>query len=114
MIDLDELERLKREATPAPWKIAITKFASGDGWYVVDAHGDFFAGANAPNPSTDEPNTRCVAASRNALPDLIAELRTLRARVAELERDAWLVHAMREAAEQTGGIAELEKRKGTK
>src|SRR5690606_41664319 len=49
---------------------------------------------------TPESDFALIVAARNALPDLIAELRTLRARVAELERDAALGARVRKAVKR--------------
>ena len=79
-IDLDELERLEREGTPGPWRIAIAKVASGEWEYQLatergHAAGDQYSDFNL------------IAAARTALPVLLADLRALRARVAELEEE---------------------------
>lgn len=81
MVDLDELERLEREATPGPWKIAITKFPSGDSEW------EYQLATERGHAATPYSDFALIVAARNALPDLIAELHTLRARVAELEHE---------------------------
>lgn len=73
MIDLDELERLDREATPGPWKIAITKFPSGDSEW------EYQLATERGHAATPYSDFALIVAARNALPDLIAELRMLRA-----------------------------------
>jgi len=77
-VDLDALERLERKATPKPWSVentttANSNYACGSGpWILCDA---------------DDPRVLAdavlIAAARNALADLLAELRRLR----ELETD---------------------------
>ena len=95
MIDLDELEKLEREATPGPWKIAITKVPSGDGEWEYQLAAE--RGHAAGDPYSD---FELIAATRNALPDLIAELRMLRAAHEEREevQAAW-GQGLREAYE---------------
>ena len=65
MIDLDELERLCREATRGPWESLRTcvYFAHGIGGFDI---------ANCPKPET---NAELIAALRNAAPKLIAMAR---------------------------------------
>lgn len=108
MVDLDELERLEREATPGPWGLwegRLYIFAGPaeenspgrlKGTRVTICHEDFLIREGEYQlvaklghaVGTPESDFNLIVAARNALPDLIAELRTLRARVAELERDA--------------------------
>lgn len=117
MVDLDELERLEREATPGPWELweeHLYIFAgpaeeNGPGCLkgarVTICEADFDDGeweyqqaAERGNAvGSPESDFNLIAAARNALPDLLAELRTLRARVAEMERDAAAWAKVREA-----------------
>jgi hypothetical protein len=62
-LDLDELERLEREATPGPWdmcRFGPDVVVHGTGWSLYRHDREF------------------VVAARNALPALLAELRALR------------------------------------
>jgi hypothetical protein len=92
-IDLDELERLAKAATPAPW--------TADNWSrvwheprqgvrrtVADC-----VRVTVKSPKQHRANARLIAAMHEALPKLIAEHRALRERVRELEwqRD-WLAN----------------------
>lgn len=74
-LDLDELERIEREATAGPWRsIASDLLMIRSYEYQV-------------------PHAALIAAARNALPALLAELRALRAvaEAAEHYRDMrWL------------------------
>ena|SRR5690554_8161592 len=100
-IDLDKLERLEREATPGSWY-----------WSKDDDYRAHYL-ISSPRLETvlecdhcNEPDTadkNFIVALRNAAPALFAELRTLRARVAELERDARLGAVVREVV-ATGGV----------
>ena len=74
---LDELERLEREATPCTaWEAGkYTIGASGRDW-CWELYGDNNLAAE---------DAACFAAARNALPALIAEVRRLRERVLEHE-----------------------------
>ena len=108
MVDLDELERLEREATPGPWKADTEdvgdcvvwapeiKDGDGDSSFVSNI-GRSRIGAVGVAFDHEADDCRLIAATRNALPDLLAELRTLRARVAEMERDAAAWAKVREA-----------------
>lgn len=83
MIDLDELERLEREATPGDWY-----------WSKDDDYRAHYL-ISSPRLETvlecdhcNEPDTadkNFIVALRNAAPALIAELRAARERIAELE-----------------------------
>lgn len=91
MIDLDELERLEREATPGPWAggNAFDVFTDDD----AARRGEPGTHIAHTDPSQDKEfdkgraDRNLIVALRNAAPAMIAELRTLRVRVAELERD---------------------------
>lgn len=87
-VDLSELERLERDL--------------GTSWYAV---GNAVRAGLGERLFTAEHavDAQRVAAARNALPELIAEARILRARVAELEKDAALGAAVREAVERVEG-----------
>lgn len=87
-IDLDELERLEREATPGPWRWAddykttrgetTYTLAGYQGMGVLPCDGIF----NAPLDCDEV----FIVALRNAAPALFAELRAARKRIAELEK----------------------------
>lgn len=73
--ELEELERMEREATPGPWGYA------GDG-FTDDVFADAECVASLrvhQNGDRTAANARFFAASRNALPSLLAEVRELRA-----------------------------------
>lgn len=85
-LDLDELERLEREATPGPWKHWD---ADGVAWDDPKACGydSRENGRGAPyyctGPRTESDtqagrDAALIAAARNALPELLAEVRKLR------------------------------------
>ena len=109
-LDLDHLEALDREATPAPWHILDIP------WRDPRVPGEVVAATLLQMPPLamhdsdlwDE-NARLIAATRNALPHLIAE-----ARAAEGVRDA-LGHGADEEAWPPGmtlgeAVAELRRR----
>jgi len=80
-IDLDALEALCNAATPSPWRTG-----TGDHWSrEVRAGSDAPAFCGARNGVAD---AALIAAMRNALPALIAELRATRAALAASEREA--------------------------
>lgn len=93
-IDLDELERLERAATQWPWAggNAFDIFTDDD----AARRGEPGTHIAHTDPSDDKEFDKgradrdLIVALRNAAPALFAELRTLRARVDELERDARL------------------------
>lgn len=83
MIDLDKLEKLEKAATAGEWSAknwricALNPFA-----YILD-----IATNKAARNKQNADNAAFIAAARNALPALIAELRTLREENAELKRN---------------------------
>lgn len=106
--DLDKLERLEREATPWPWAggNAFDIFTDDDaarrgepGTHI--AHTDPSADKEFDKGRADRD---LIVALRNAAPALIAELRTLRARVAgaEAERDNTAAALLMIASEVAG------------
>ena len=85
MIDLDELERLAKAATPAPW----TADNWSRVWYepkqgvrrtVADC-----VRVTVKSPKRHKANAAYIAAMHEALPELIAENRELQEKVRELE-----------------------------
>src|SRR5690625_4447915 len=101
-IDLDKLERLEREATPGPWHWKHNDIVQRDeaGKFVADVAGMYYDDDGYPNWGADNAaNTELIIALRNAAPGLIAELRSARKRIAELERDDRLGAAVRAAGE---------------
>lgn len=96
---LDEISALADQATPGPWEIAYDHDDRPDTGQSVQ-----FPTAIGPFTWIEHPTARedadsvFVAAARTDIPELVAEVRRLRAQVAELdERDAWL-----SALEQAG------------
>ena len=77
MIDLDELERLERGATPAPWGQDVNCLHAG--FCVPVAQFESFEpdGSNIPKADGIE-NAAFILSARNALPALIRELRAAR------------------------------------
>jgi len=77
--EIAELERLERKATAGPWLDTGRYVSGGDGGQIVvnDKHID----------SVDQ---ALIAAARNALPKLLAEVRELRARDERAKIVAWL------------------------
>lgn len=83
---IDELERLEREATPGYWSNTHDNCPRSNGilcgsYWVVGNVGE--------GPCGDIMSTldaRLIAAARNALPALLAELRELRAYKQQVER----------------------------
>jgi hypothetical protein len=83
-INIDQLEQLEKAATPKPWvavKNSLVLHKNGR----IDAYGIV-----RPIPEGDclfeDGNAEFIAAARNAMPDLINEVRVLRARI------EWLAH----------------------
>lgn len=78
MIDLDELDRLEKAATPGPWvdglsQPGVRKIAISE--HLNDEIATLYGG---PDDIGDAPNATLIAAARNALPALIRELRAAR------------------------------------
>jgi hypothetical protein len=90
--DLDELRRLREQATPGPWRQGNV-----DTHQVFAAFDDGLAGPGGErvvasvNDRSDKwdwlADARLIVAAVNALPGLLTELAHLRSRVAELERE---------------------------
>lgn len=78
-LDLDECRKLYEQATqPAPW-VSVVQDGNAT---VVDAHGMWVADCgSAPDDAA------FIAASRQLVPALVAEVRHLRAKLTELESD---------------------------
>lgn len=99
-VDLDELERLEKAATPGPWlehdgdvcvasKPSVTSYPCGASVTTYPGPEPVLSGTpvgydNSSLSCRDE-DRRLVIACRNALPALIAELRAARERIAALE-----------------------------
>lgn len=113
-MDLDELERLHREATPGPWRCVEHSYG---GCKVTNEEGDAIL---------LEDDFRLIAAMRNALPKLIsrarlyeqmdrhacdqvAEIDRLRVRIAEADRDrdTWATSAHKIANERDAAARDL-------
>lgn len=84
MIDLDELERLDKAATPGPWNIEKRDGDMGEKDHNIYADGDVCALHENARPlrhmRRQSADAKMIATLRNALPTLIAELRLARAR----------------------------------
>ena len=124
-LDLDHLEALDREATPTPWHVLDIPWRDPRVPGEVVLAGDEDPHAGMPVVETvvldDErdddgrwgADARLIAATRNALPHLIAEARTaaeLRARVLDLiaRLEAWEAtapHPLGPAASAGQGLA---------
>ena len=94
-VDLDELERLEKAATPGPWHQHETWPGANLGRNVVSykpsANG--IVGSDFFQTRTDE-DAEIIVTARNALPALIAELRQLR----KLEKVVNLIQCRLDAA----------------
>lgn len=75
-IDLDELERLAKAATPGPWDVSMKNLT------IYDPFGDSVASTEQTH--NQEANLHYIAVACNAVPGLIARIREL-----ERQRD-WL------------------------
>lgn len=90
MIDLNELERLERAASKAPWEFRDGTAIADDGLpYVRGYSNDVHIGEHAPDAAL-------IVAARNALPELIAAAR-------EAERVREQVRVLREALDLISG-----------
>ncbi len=79
-LDLDTLKRIAQAATPPPW-IAVQLPARGVGPWRVDAPGiDWIIGevGEVGTDPCDAGNAVFIAAARDAVPQLIAEIERLR------------------------------------
>ena len=84
-IDLDELERLEREATPGPWVAWRSEIFPGSDAKAYDE--DSIVCCEGQEGVARHANAALIVAARNALPELIRELKELREEVLErLER----------------------------
>lgn len=80
MTTLDELERLEKAATPGPWEANAEATINGEPieyrGYVEHVNGTVFR--PGVNNRLAEADAALIAAARNALPEMIKELRALR------------------------------------
>lgn len=82
-LDIDRLRQLEAEATPGPWEADGAGIGHGERWI---AHGN----VRYPSEATAEADAEFIAEARNALPELLDELETLRAKVAlAMEATYW-------------------------
>lgn len=101
--ELQRLERLEKAATPGPW--TATSHIGGFGFsgpltfYSVTNE---YSGKDSPIWLESEDNVRFIAAARNALPELIAEIRRLRA-----ERQTGIGRATWSAGDEEEGLPPL-------
>jgi hypothetical protein len=95
MIDLDELERMEQAATARPWEVQLgDRFGETD--MLIKAPEDpdpegIEVVVRSENPfdyfdPCDKNNFDLIVALRNAAPEIIARIRQLEARVADLEQ----------------------------
>ena len=85
MIDIDELERLVKAATPGPW--FVTCNCTGKTFYTIKIDRVYIG--ETLGVYNGEANAAYLVAACNAVPELIAETRALQERVQELERQRW-------------------------
>lgn len=125
MTDLDLIEKLEQAATPGPWEAdtrdeddcvlwakAEPKDEEREGYVGSVGDGGW---ADPPEPDLDTAafdlqaeDCRLIAVLRNAAPDMIAEIRALRARVAHLEKTAnALIYEVYDLASESTGVAGL-------
>lgn len=90
-VDLDQLEALANAATQGPWHVSEegfgrrgvpTVYATDDELRYIAKCRDLPAHIDHP-PTDDAANARFIAAARDAVPQLIAEVRRLRAATKE-------------------------------
>ena len=101
MIDLDELERLEREATAGPWHREYLELQRG-GMMTLGIGAKDRPVCIVNGIVESPPGLRDVAfivTLRNALPDLLREVRELRAMKAELEALAALARVVAPSTE---------------
>jgi len=89
-LDLDELQRLCDAATPGPWK-----FGDGYAWFTVDGPDGREVCETGDATDAAHHDGAFIAAARDALPKLIAEVRRLRE--AERVNRLWIPAARRNA-----------------
>jgi hypothetical protein len=97
-IDIDELERLEKAATPGPWAYFPDSIYAGEIHAVIHPEGESLPVGTQHITSTPDYDDRpddmaLIVAARNALPELLAELKRLRQLRWEVKRAA-----IREAA----------------
>jgi len=89
--ELGRLERICEAATPGPWEAERIQLSDGTEWWAMAPMSKrLFSVAvitNEHGQTNEASNASFIAASRTALPSLIAEVRRLRERVAELETE---------------------------
>lgn len=88
MRDLDELEALHARTTKGPWRATNLRKHTGACYITAPGVGGAFVkvyahhpGVAAHRPMEGEANTAFIALAHEALPDLIAEIRRMRALV---------------------------------
>lgn len=124
-MDLDLIEKLEQAATPGPWEADTRDETDCVLWSKAVPRDEGHAGyvgsvgdggwTDPPRPGLETAafdlqaeDCRLIAALRNAAPDMIAEIRALRARVAHLEKMASaLVYEIYELASESEGVAGL-------
>lgn len=77
-VDLEDLERLERQAWPGPWCLSLCPRHERDGGSTSCLTHRTLSGAVVLGDRSDTPNGRLSAALRNAAPALFRELRALR------------------------------------
>lgn len=124
-MDLDLIEKLEQAATPGPWEADTRDEADCVLWSKAEPKDEERGGyvgsvgdggwSDPPKPDLETAafdlqaeDCRLIAALRNAAPDMIAEIRALRARVAHLEKMAnTLIYEVYELASESTGVAGL-------
>lgn len=86
MVDLDELERLERQATDGPWCEHPNGTSVWTGTSYADADSrHIFNAMHSLTPERTVANVHFICAARNDMPEIIAELRALRATAQQFE-----------------------------
>ena len=97
--DLDELDRLEKAATPGEWDEIGDRQCVIVTSSVLPTHVAWCSSAGLDPTPRDRANAAFIAAARNALPGLIAELREARRMHAIMEGFVAQAMAMLERAE---------------
>lgn len=94
-VDIEELSRLEKAATPSPWwrshgAVLGPSTSSRLGNLVsMSGYGELQYGSARSDPKFGSPDARLITAMRNALPDLLDEINHLRKEVDKLKADLY-------------------------